>query len=173
MARNAPADQTDETMRKEDLPYRPGAGVMLINRDGLVWAGRRLDTAGAWQMPQGGIDKGEDPRAAAIRELEEETGLPADSVEILSETPDWVSYDLPDDLLGKVWKGRFRGQRQRWYLFRFLGRDDQVDIAREHPEFAEWRWMPADDLLASIVPFKRSLYEDVIAAFRPWLAPKA
>jgi len=154
-----------------DLPYRPCVGVTLINPQGLIWAGRRLDsTADAWQMPQGGIDEGEKPRQAALRELHEETGISADSVTFLAKTEDWLTYDLPQELLGKVWGGKYRGQRQKWFLFRFDGSDAQVDIAREHPEFAEWRWIDAATMLAAIVPFKRAVYEQVIASFRPHLS---
>jgi putative (di)nucleoside polyphosphate hydrolase len=144
---------------------------MLINADGRIFAGRRNDSPGAaWQMPQGGIDAGEKPKAAALRELREETGVTADLVTFLAKSPGWVRYDLPDELIGKAWGGRYRGQRQRWFLFRYLGRDDQIDIATPHPEFSQWRWMTADELLAAIVPFKRAVYEDVMAAFRTWLA---
>ena len=156
---------------REALPYRPCVGVMLINSTGLIFAGRRIDsTAEAWQMPQGGIDDGEKPRAAALRELWEETGITADLVAIVEKTKGWVTYDLPPDLLGKVWGGRYRGQRQKWFLFRYLGTDDQVNIATAHPEFSHWRWISADDLLTAIVPFKRAVYAQVIAAFRPHLA---
>ncbi|MGV8988576.1 MAG: RNA pyrophosphohydrolase [Cypionkella sp.] len=154
-----------------DLPYRPCVGVTLINPAGLIFAGRRLDGAPeAWQMPQGGIDAGEKPRQAALRELGEETGVTPDLVEFLAKSPDWLTYDLPPELLGKVWGGKFKGQRQRWFLYRFKGRDDQVNIALDHPEFAEWRWIGADEMLARIVPFKRAVYEQVIAAFRRHLA---
>lgn len=153
------------------LPYRRGAGVVLINTAGLIFAGRRRDTeAPAWQMPQGGIDEGETAAEAALRELWEETGVTADLVETVAETPGWITYDLPPELIGKVWKGRYRGQKQRWFLYRFHGSDDQVNIATEHPEFSAWRWIGAAEMLAAIVPFKRALYEEVIAAFRPWLA---
>jgi putative (di)nucleoside polyphosphate hydrolase len=153
------------------LPYRPCVGVVLINSDGLIFAGQRIDNpVPAWQMPQGGIDADEKPRAAALRELWEETGVTGDLVEFIAKTPGWVTYDLPPELLGKVWKGKFRGQRQKWFLFRFLGRDDQIRIETEHPEFSCWRWIGADEMVASIVPFKRAVYGEVINAFRPHLA---
>lgn len=155
----------------DNLPYRPCVGVMLINAQGLIFAGQRIDSATpAWQMPQGGIDDGEKPREAALRELVEETGITADLVEFISKTTDWVTYDLPPDLLGKVWGGKFRGQKQKWFLYRYLGRDDQVAIASAHPEFSTWCWIGADDLIASIVPFKRTVYQTVVAAFRPYLS---
>jgi putative (di)nucleoside polyphosphate hydrolase len=148
------------------LPYRPCAGVMLLNAHGQVFVGQRLDsTLEAWQMPQGGIDRGEAPYAAAIRELWEETGVAAELVELVAEAPDELFYDLPEDLIGKLWKGKWRGQRQRWFLFRFLGQDSDVNIATAEPEFRAWRWADPADLPELIVPFKRELYRDVLKAF--------
>ena len=150
-----------------DLPYRPCVGVCLINAQGLIFAGLRRDSAAqAWQMPQGGIDAGEKPRAAALRELWEETGVTADLVEFIAKTKDWVTYDLPPELLGRVWGGKYRGQRQKWFLYRFRGDAAQINIATEHPEFSQWKWIAADDMLTSIVPFKRAVYDSVVAAFR-------
>lgn len=158
----------------QDLPWRPCVGVVLINREGRIFAGQRIDNGGAaspaWQMPQGGIDAGEKPKDAALRELWEETGVTADLVEKVAKTKDWLTYDLPPELLGKVWGGKYRGQRQKWFLFRFLGSDDQIRIETEHPEFSAWRWIGADEMIAAIVPFKRAVYEQVVEAFRPHLA---
>jgi putative (di)nucleoside polyphosphate hydrolase len=152
------------------LPYRPCAGVMLVNRAGRVFVGQRIDsTLEAWQMPQGGIDSGEDAETAAIRELGEETGVRAEEVELVAVAPDELFYDLPPELVGKVWRGKWRGQRQRWFLFRFLGQDSDIDIATPHPEFRSWRWADPSDLPAMIVPFKKALYEAVLDAFRPHL----
>jgi len=148
------------------LPYRPCAGVMLLNRDGKAFVGQRIDTTmEAWQMPQGGIDEGEDAETAAIRELGEEIGVTPDKVALVAEAPDELYYDLPPELIGKVWKGKWRGQRQRWFLYRFLGEDHDIDIATSHPEFNAWRWIDPADLPRLIVPFKRELYEQVMAAF--------
>ena len=153
------------------LPYRPCVGVALINPAGLIFAGQRIDSdRPAWQMPQGGVDSGEEPQAAALRELTEETGIPPARVEVLDATPDWLRYDLPPELVPKVWGGRFRGQKQRWFLMRFLGADAEIRLDTEHPEFACWRWIGADEMLAAIVPFKREIYARVIDRFRPWLA---
>ncbi|GGE56135.1 RNA pyrophosphohydrolase [Actibacterium pelagium] len=147
----------------ESLPYRPCVGVMLVNADGDVFVGQRRDSeVAAWQMPQGGIDDGEEAEAAALRELWEETGVTADLVTIEGKTGDWVYYNLPPELLGKVWKGKYRGQKQIWYRLRFTGTDDQINIQTDHPEFSEWCWLPADQLVANIVPFKREVYETVV-----------
>ena len=148
------------------LPYRRNVGVMLANGAGHVFVGQRYDSEmPAWQMPQGGIDAGESPREAALRELVEETGVSPDLVTVEAETDGWLSYDLPHDIVPRIWKGRYRGQEQKWFLLRFHGSDDQVNIATEHPEFSRWCWLPADQVLDQIVPFKRPGYEQVIAAF--------
>ncbi len=153
-------------MDKTLLPYRPCAGVMLLNREGRVFVGQRLDsTLEAWQMPQGGIDPGEAPIDAAVRELREETGIAADKVRLVAELPDELLYDLPDDMIGRIWKGKWRGQRQRWFLFAFDGTDADIDIVTPEPEFRAWRWANPADLPSMIVPFKRSLYEAVLAGF--------
>lgn len=152
------------------LGYRPAAGVMLLNREGKVWVGQRLDsTLEAWQMPQGGLDPGEDAREGALRELEEETGIARDKVEILARCPTELLYDLPDDLIGKVWKEPWRGQRQTWFLARFLGQDSDVNLATPEPEFRAWKWAEPAELPALIVPFKKGLYENVLEAFAEWL----
>lgn len=153
------------------LGYRPCVGIMLINQQGRVWVGQRADTpvdaegrGDWWQMPQGGIDEGEDPRAAALRELYEETQVR--SAEIIGETADWLTYDLPPELIGKAWGGRWRGQRQKWFAARFLGSDDEIDIGAppgHDPEFVSWQWAPVGDLVRLIVPFKRAVYQTVVA----------
>ena len=150
--------------------YRRGVGIMLINADKKVWAGARIDnTDDAWQMPQGGIDKGEEPWATALRELEEETGIPPHLVERISECPERLRYDLPKELRGVLWGGKWIGQDQDWFLARFLGRDEDIDIATKHPEFREWRWVEPAQLPELIVPFKRDLYRRLIAEFAEFL----
>lgn len=153
------------------LPYRPCVGVMLVNAAGEIFVAQRIDSdIPAWQMPQGGIDKGEAPDAAALRELFEETGVRSDLVTVVAETPDWIPYDLPHHIVPKIWKGRFRGQEQKWFLMRFHGSDADIDITADPREFSEWRWLSADQVLAGIVPFKRDTYARVIDTFLPYLS---
>jgi putative (di)nucleoside polyphosphate hydrolase len=158
----------------EDLPYRPCVGVMVLNRAGLVFIGRRsegpehIDETHVWQMPQGGIDRGEDPWPAALRELYEETGIR--SVERLGEVDDWLSYDIPRDIVGQAWGGRYRGQAQKWYALRFTGDDGEINISspgggHHKPEFVAWRWEPMANLPDLVVPFKRATYERVVREF--------
>ena len=155
----------------EKLPYRPCVGIVLINAQGLIFAAQRIDSpTPAWQMPQGGIDAGENPGVAALRELREEISVTPDLVAPLSETRDWLAYDLPHEIVPNIWNGCYKGQQQRWFLMRYLGRDDQINIQTAHPEFSEWRWIAADEMLDAIVPFKRQIYKQVIDEFRDWLA---
>ncbi len=147
------------------LPYRPGVGMMLLNRDGLVFVAKRIDTlAEAWQMPQGGIDGGEDARTAALRELQEEVGT--SDATILAESADWYRYDLPDHLVPVIWGGKYRGQKQKWFALRLNGDDSSINIhAGDHPEFSEWKWIPMAQLPEVIVPFKRDLYAALVEEF--------
>jgi len=158
----------------ESLPYRPCAGIVVLNRGGLVFVGRRasgpehIDATHVWQMPQGGIDDDEDPYKAALRELYEETNIR--SVEKLGEMPEWLSYDIPRDLVGEAWGGKYRGQTQKWYALRFTGDDSEIDVATpgggaHKPEFIAWRWVDMRELPDLVVPFKREIYERVVKAF--------
>jgi putative (di)nucleoside polyphosphate hydrolase len=158
----APRAMTPEEIAR--LPYRRGVGIMLLNREGRVFVAQRIDTrAQAWQMPQGGIDGGETPREAALRELAEEIGTA--EAEIIAETPDWIRYDLPAELVPGIWGGRYRGQEQKWFAARFRGHDEDIDIATDDPEFSAWRWADVRELPDLIVPFKRRLYRELVAAF--------
>ena len=158
----------------ESLPYRPCAGMMVLNRAGLVFIGRRssgpehIDATHVWQMPQGGIDRGEDPYNGALRELYEETNI--SSVEKLGEIAEWLVYDLPREIVGQAWKGKFRGQKQKWYALRFTGPESEINIAHpaggHKPEFIDWRWVAMSKLPELVVPFKRRTYERVVAEFR-------
>lgn len=152
------------------LPYRPCVGVMLLNDRGQVFVGRRLGQPDAWQMPQGGIDKGEDALTAGLRELEEEIGVPAAAVTVLAATTEPLRYDLPPDLSSKVWKGKWRGQEQAWLCARLLGPEEKINLATAHPEFDAWKWVEAEELPGMIVEFKRAVYEAVLAEFLPVVA---
>lgn len=170
---------TSETTRMETLPYRPCVGVMVLNGEGRAFIGRRIDgpehvdETHVWQMPQGGVDTGEDPWLAALRELYEETNIR--SIEKLGEIADWLSYDLPSDLIGHAWSGRYRGQTQKWYALRFTGEESEIDIAHpaggHKPEFVEWRWEPVANLPGLIIPFKRPVYERVVQEFARFAVP--
>jgi putative (di)nucleoside polyphosphate hydrolase len=167
------------SIKADDLPYRPCVGLMVINADGLVWVGRRADIPGDaegrgswWQMPQGGIDPGEDPSTAARRELFEETAMV--TVEEIGHTSRWLTYDVPAELIGVAWGGRFRGQRQMWFAYRFTGSESEINITPPggaEPEFVAWRWAPAEDLIDLIVPFKRDVYREVLAELAPLARP--
>ena len=149
------------------LPYRPCVGFMLLNARGEAFVARRIDMPSeAWQMPQGGIDEGEAPEAAVFREMREEIGT--DKAEILGESATWHDYDLPPELLGKIWGGRYRGQRQKWFVMRYTGRERDINIMTDEPEFLAWKWAPLADLPDLIVPFKRELYKKLVAEFAPY-----
>ena len=160
-------------MSPKDRPYRPCAGLMVLNRAGRAFIGRRIegpehiDTTHVWQMPQGGIDKGEDPWPAALRELREETNIT--SVQRLGEIAEWLTYDIPREIVGLAWKGKYRGQRQKWFALRFTGDEREIDVANpagtQHPEFSAWRWEPMQNIPDLVVPFKRAVYERVVREF--------
>lgn len=165
-------------MSYEALPYRPCVGIVVFNRPGLVFIGRRLDgpehvdLRHAWQMPQGGIDPGEEPWPAALRELREETNIR--SVERLGESAEWLNYDIPQDLVGQAWKGRYRGQTQKWFAVRFVGAESEIDVAHpggHEPEFSAWRWEPLQHVPDLVVPFKREVYRRVVAEFAKYATP--
>ena len=154
----------------KDIGYRPAVAVMLLNGENKVWVGQRLDNAlDAWQMPQGGLDRGETPLEGAYRELEEETGIKRALAALIAQAPEELLYDLPPDLVGKVWKKPWKGQRQTWFLMRFTGTDADVNIETPDPEFRAWKWADPAELPAMIVPFKKRLYEQVLGTFAPWL----
>lgn len=151
-----------------NLPYRDAVGIMLLNADGLVFVAKRIDMISeAWQMPQGGMDDGETPEQTAWREMQEELGT--DKGKIIAQSKHWYTYDLPTELVPKIWGGKFRGQRQKWFLMRFLGQDSDINIQTKEPEFSQWKWVEAEQLCSLIVPFKRELYARVIEEFRPLL----
>jgi len=153
-------------VKAEVLPYRSGVGILLLNRHGKVFVGSRIDMhSDAWQMPQGGIESGETPEQAAFRELGEEVGT--DKAQIIAKSEDWYFYDLPDELLGKMWSGKYQGQKQKWFVFRFLGEDKDIQINGAHAEFNDWRWVNFEELPSLAVPFKRQLYEALVNEFSP------
>ena len=167
----ASSKSTSSPFVGQDHAYRSGVGVMLLNRSNQVFVGQRIWALGeAWQMPQGGIDEGERPAAAALRELREEIGT--DNVELLGSTKEWLRYDLPPDLVGTIWGGKWRGQQQKWFAARFKGSDAEINIATEHPEFSAWQWISADQLPELIVSFKRQLYAEIVREFRAVIAPE-
>jgi putative (di)nucleoside polyphosphate hydrolase len=156
------------------LPYRPAAAVMLLNADNRVFVAQRIDSSvDAWQMPQGGLDPGEDAEAGALRELEEETGIPPHLVQVIARASRELLYDLPPDMAGRLWGGKYTGQRQSWFLARFLGTDADINLATEHPEFRTWQWVDAWHLPNLIVAFKKQLYEDVLAEFTAHLPDRS
>jgi len=163
------SDNVSKDDSQTDLPYRPCVGAVLFNRDGLVWVGKRIPKSGdnfvdAWQMPQGGIDKGEDPADAVFRELREETGI--DAAEIIAETDGWLTYELPDHLRGISWGGKYRGQKQKWYGLRYSGEDQDFDLETyDKPEFSSWKWVRLEEVLDLIVPFKHDVYKQLVAEF--------
>ncbi|MFM6853465.1 MAG: RNA pyrophosphohydrolase [Sphingopyxis sp.] len=161
-------------MTTATLPYRPGVGAMIVNSAGHVFVGQRIDSRlDAWQMPQGGVDPGEDAQTALFREVKEETGIAPHHIKIIAQGAAPFDYDLPPELVSTVWKGRFRGQRQHWFLLQFTGTDGDVNIATEHAEFAVWKWVPHTALVDLIVPFKRDLYAAIVAEFAPHIAQPA
>lgn len=158
--------------RVETLPYRPCVGIVLANPDGMIFAAQRIDSEfAAWQMPQGGIDPHEDALTAAKRELEEETGIGGRVIAVEAEYPHWLTYDLPGELIPQLWGGRFRGQRQKWFLFRFLGHDSDVNIETVNPEFSNWKWLSPEAVIGNAVSFKSDVYRQVIGAFLQRIKP--
>ena len=148
------------------LPYRPCVGIVLINKDKNIFGGQRIDSkTNAWQMPQGGIDDGESPLNAAFRELEEETGIETQATSYIDKMDELVPYDLPVELIPKLWKGKYRGQMQQWFLLEFIQNDDFINIKTKHPEFSHWKWMTKEEMLKNIVPFKLNTYQTVFQYF--------
>ena len=156
-----------QSAKIEKLPYRLNVGIMVISKVGYIFVAQRLDhNSDAWQMPQGGIDPNEETEAAALRELEEETGIAAKKVKIIAESKDWIPYELPAELIPKLWNGKYRGQKQKWYLMEFLGEDKDINIETSHPEFSAWKWIAPKELPDAIVPFKRNVYLRILEEFQ-------
>ena len=154
-------------INSKNLPYRKGVGMMVFNDDKKIFVGKRIDNQKAWQMPQGGVDENEDCFSAARRELYEETGI--QSIRVIEKSKEKYTYDLPEYLLGKLWKGKYKGQKQRWFLIKFLGPDSEINLNQKYPEFNEWKWVDIDELSNLIVPFKKELYLSVIKEFQSFI----
>jgi len=157
-------------MKSNPEDYRPNVGMMIINQKKEIFVGKRIDhPSNFWQMPQGGIDAQEIPSIAALREMEEEVGIKKNNVDLLTESKDWYYYSIPSDLAKTLWKGKYKGQRQKWFLYKFKGTDKDVNIHTEHPEFSDYKWVTKDFLVPNIVPFKKKIYEKLLLEFKDYL----
>ena len=157
-------------MKSNSKDYRPNVGMMIINQKKEIFVGKRIDhPSNFWQMPQGGIDNQEIPSTAALREMEEEVGIKKNKVDLLTESKDWYYYSIPSDLAKTLWKGKYKGQRQKWFLYKFKGTDKDINIHTEHPEFSDYKWVTKDFLVPNIVPFKKKIYEKLLLEFKDYL----